>query len=193
MELKKEREIASVEEIEEALTKVLTKDFYKKLMAYTIKRFKVKFGIKYDTVHGYKGLMVEDIISNLMLSFLDKGGRSWYKDSFPQFESQIFSALDSEVYNLVKRVYAISEKVDVEETPIIDFHNQEFVEIQNFCTDFLINKGADADELLVFDCLSKGILVRSEIAKELKIPPESVTYIRKRLNKKILLLRQELS
>jgi DNA-binding CsgD family transcriptional regulator len=183
---------ASAEEINTAIGAVVTNDFFKKLIAYSIKRLLFQFQIEYDSDKGFKGHMAEDIVSNLFISFLDDGGRNWNKSKYPDFKKQIYSALDSEISNIVSKNFVKSENIEVEsEVYVLDFESLEYNELYNHCIAQLEKSGADIDELLVFECMSKGLL-RREIAYELNIPPEGITIIRKRLDRKLNLLRKQL-
>lgn len=183
---------ASPEEISEAIEAIVTNDFFKKLVAYTIKRLLFKFHIIYDPDKGFKGHMAEDIVSNLFISFLDDGGRNWYKSKFPDFTKQIYSSLDSEISNIVSGLHVKIESIETDDDiSMLDFESIEFNELYSHCISQLEKSGADVDELLVFECMSKGLL-RRQIADELKIPPENVTVIRKRLDRKLNLLRKQL-
>jgi hypothetical protein len=50
---------ASTEEISAAITSLITDEFFKKLVAYTIKRLLFQFQIVYDPDKGFKGHMAE--------------------------------------------------------------------------------------------------------------------------------------
>ncbi len=192
MKKEEKKDIASTEEISAAISNVMTPEFYKKLVAYTIKRLLTKFQIVYDPIKGFKGHLAEDIVANLFISFLDDGGRNWYKTKHPNFTKQIYSSLDSEISNIVTGQFVKTENIEIEdENSLLDFDCGEYTELYNHCIEQLEKSGADIDELLVFECISKGLL-RREIAEELKIPPENVTFIRKRLDRKINLLRKQL-
>lgn len=183
---------ASAEEISAAVSSLITDEFFKKLVAYTIKRLFLKFQIVYDPNKGFKGNMAEDVVLNLITSFLNEGGRNWYKSRFPDFKSQVYSALDSEISNLVTGSYIKTEEIEIEDVnAVLDFSSSDYHELYNHCISQLEKSGADIDELLVFECMAKGML-RREIAEELKIPPENVTIIRKRLDRKITPLRKQL-
>jgi hypothetical protein len=193
MSLRENRNVASAEEIASQIELIMTADFFKKLMAYSIKRFSLKFGIKYDIDRGYNGQKVEDIISSLMLSFLDDGGRNWYKDQHPEFIDQLYSSLDSEIYNVIKKNSREIASSALDETAhFIDVNDMEYQELFSFCLKHLEELGADIDELLVFECISKG-LKRGKIAEELDIPPDKITQIKKRLDRKIILLKNKLA
>ena len=183
---------ASAEEISAAVSSLITDEFFKKLVAYTIKRLLFQFQIIYDPDRGFKGHMVEDIVSNLFSSFLNDGGRNWYKNKYPDFKKQFYSALDSEISNIVSGNFVKAENIEIDDVgSVLDFTSIEYLELYNHCISHLEKSGADIDELLVFECMAKG-MVRREIAEELKIPPENVTIIRKRLDRKINPLRKQL-
>ena len=183
---------ASADEINTAIGTIVTDEFFKKLVAYTIKRLLFQFHIVYDSDKGFKGQMAEDIISNLFISFLDEGRRNWYKNKFPDFKKQFYSSLDSEISNIVSGNFIKTENIEIDDTgSVLDFASIEFIELYNHCISHLEKSGADIDELLVFECIGKG-MTRREIAEELKIPPENVTTIRKRLDRKINPLRKQL-
>jgi hypothetical protein len=193
MSSKEDRNIASSEEIARQFELIMTADFFKKLIAYSIKRFSLKFGIKYDKNRGYKGQKVEDVISSLILSFLDSGGRNWYKDEHPDFVDQLFSALDSEIYKVVRKNYNEIVTSEIEDTMhYIDVNDVEYQELFSFCLKHLEELGADIDELMVFECMSKG-LKRGKIAEELDIPPDKITHIKKRLDRKLISLKSKLA
>lgn len=193
MELKDKKIQASVEEINIALQNLITTDFFKLLMAYTVKRLKSRFKIKYNPDRGFMGKMVEDIVSEVISSFLDEGGRNWYKDKFPEFKSQLFSALDSHISNTISKDLDKSSVTEEFEDvcSVLEIDNLEFTELNKFCITFLESAGADLDELLVFECITKG-LTRKQISEELEIPPDKVTHIKKRLDRKLIPLRKHL-
>lgn len=183
---------ASAEEISTAVSTLVTDELFKKLVAYTIKRLLFQFQIVYDPNKGFKGSMAEDVVLNLFSSFLNDGGRNWYKNKFPDFKKQLYSALDSEISNIVTGSHIKTEEVEIEDVnSILDFTSIDYLELYNHCISQLEKSGADIDELLVFECMTKG-MARREIAEELKIPPENVTIIRKRLDRKITPLRKQL-
>ena len=183
---------ASAEEISTAVSALITDEFFKKLVAYTIKRLLFQFQIVYDPNKGFKGNMAEDIVLNLFSSFLNDGGRNWYKNKFTDFKKQLYSALDSEISNIVTGNQIKTEDIEIEDVnSVLDFASIDYLELYYHCISHLEKLGADIDELLVFECMTKG-MVRREIAEELKIPPENVTIIRKRLDRKINPLRKQL-
>lgn len=183
---------ASAEEISTAVSALVTDEFFKKLVAYTIKRLLFKFQIVYDPNKGFKGNMAEDIVSSLFISFLSDGGRNWYKNKFPDFRKQLYSALDSEISNIVTGNHIKTEDIEIEDVnSVLDFASIDYLELYNHCISQLEKAGADIDELLIFECMTKG-MTRREISEELKIPPENVTVIRKRLDRKITPLRKQL-
>ncbi len=96
--------LASNTELQDAVKEVFTPEFNKRLIKYAIFRINTKFDIKYDLNRGFRGIMVEDIISELMLSFVRMdGGRNWNKAKFPNFIEQVISSLDSHIFNIIDK------------------------------------------------------------------------------------------
>jgi hypothetical protein len=62
----KDKILATNIEVQKAIQKELTPEFYEILIKYSIYRINTKFNIKYDLNRGFRGIMVEDMISELM-------------------------------------------------------------------------------------------------------------------------------
>lgn len=61
---------ATTKELRKAVQEVFTPEFNNLLIKYSIIRINTKFNIKYDLNRGFRGIMVEDMIADLMLSFV---------------------------------------------------------------------------------------------------------------------------
>jgi len=183
--------LATKQEILQAIETVITPKFYKRLIAYSIYRLKNRFDIKYDTNRGFRGIMLEDLINDLIVSFISEKGRNWNKIKFPDFEKQIFSSLDSLIYNIVKKELekTIKTKTSIEKYNVSvnddSIENDDYEELLDICISHLKALGASDDEILLFEPILIEKTKRSVIAEEYGISVKEVTNIKKRLDRKI--------
>lgn len=194
MEVEK-RDIATFEEKCTAIQEALTPEFYTILIKYSIKRLHKVFNIKYDLEKGFRGIMVEDLISKTLEALLTKDGRNWYKDKFPEIKQQIISSLDSVISNYLstdlEKVNCTFEIYDNENTEFIE--NQEYDQILSICTDTLNDLGCTDEEILLFEPYIIHDMKRKDLADLFGITLNELTNIKKKLDRKIPALKKKLN
>lgn len=189
-----EQIIASDDERLQAVQKVFSREFQERLFKYSLIRLVQKFGIKYDLKRGFRGLMIEDIISELMLSFSRKdGGRNWNKTKFPEFENQVFSSLDSTISNTLKKEL---EQTALTNTQIEDAKSEfsddtRYTELLDASTRILEELGASDEELLLFEPYVINGMKRKDIAETFGISEIEATNIKKKIERKLPELREQ--
>jgi len=187
--------LATSNELRKAVQEVITPEFNKILIKYSIYRINTKFNIKYDLNRGLRGIMVEDIISELMLSFVrNDGGRNWNKSEFPNFKDQIFSALESQIFNTIEKEYSktIQTNSDIEKQSDVLMEDNHYDELLQYSLDFLTKLGASDDEILLFEPYIIHKMKRADIAREFGITEQEATNIKKKLDRKIPVLREQI-
>ena len=151
--------LATKQEISQAIETIITPVFLKKMIAYSIFRLKNKFNIRYDTNRGFRGIMIEDLINDLLVSFVSQNGRNWNKAKFPDFEKQIFSSLDSLIYNTVNKEFKKTKntKTSIEDYNLFanddNLENEDYEVLLDFCISHLKEMGASDEEILLFEPL----------------------------------------
>ena len=185
--------LASLEEREEALKSIYTENFFEGMHKYVILRFLQVFSIRYDLERGFRGILIEDLISETAESFLKSGGRNWNVTKFPDFKKQFLSALDSHLYNSVKKEFGkyIETELFSDDDNTKAHDDSSYKEDISLLIDILISLGASDDELLLFEPYYIHKMKRDEIAKLIDKPVEEVTNIKKQLDRKLPLLRSE--
>ena len=182
-------------EVQKAIQKELTPEFYEILIKYSIYRINTKFNIKYDLNRGFRGIMVEDMISELMSSFVkNDGGRNWNKTDFPDFKKQIFSSLDSHIYNTIEKELGKAILTDsiIDKQNLAQPENDNYEELLKYSMDFLSKNGASDEEILLFEPYVVHGMKRADIAKEFGITEQEATNIKKKLDRKIPALREHI-
>lgn len=185
--------LVSNTELQAAVKEVFTPEFNKRLIKYAIVRINTKFDIKYDLNRGFRGIMVEDIISELMLSFVRiDGGRNWNKAKFPNFIEQVISSLDSHIFNTIDKELekTAQSNTSIEDCNLYDEDNSGYDELLDLSLKILEEQGASDDELLLFEPYVVHKMRRADIAKENGITEQEATNIKKRLERKIPALRE---
>jgi hypothetical protein len=186
----KDKILATTKELHKAVQEVFTPEFNRLLIKYSIIRINTKFNIKYDINRGFRGIMVEDMISELMLSFVrNDGGRNWNKKEFPVFKNQIFSSLDSHIYNTIDKELDKTVKTNANiENNDVSTENGNYEELLEFAIDHLTELGASDEEILLFEPYVVHKMKRADIAKEFGITEQEATNIKKKLDRKIPIL-----
>ena len=167
--------------------------FNERLIKYVIIRINTKFNIKYDLNRGFRGIMVEDMISELMLSFVkNDGGRNWNKLEFPDFIEQVISSLDSHISNTIKKELekTAQSNTNIEDCKISAEDNGDYEELLELSLKFLEKLGASDEELLLFEPYIVHGMKRSDIAKENGITEQEATNIKKRLVRRLPALKE---
>ena len=187
--------LATNAELRKAVIEVFTPEFNKRLIKYSIYRIYTQFNIKYDLERGFRGIMVEDMISELMLSFVrDNEGRNWNKTKFPAFQEQVFSSLDSHIFNTLEKELEKTAKSNTktDSYDLVSEDNTNYEELLEFSVDFLTKHGATDDEVLLFEPYVVHKMKRADVAKEFGISEQEATNIKKKLDRKIPALREQL-
>ena len=191
-----EKILATNAECQKAVQEEFTPEFNKILIKYSIYRINKIFNIKYDINRGFRGIMVEDIISDLMLSFIkvDKG-RNWNKTEFSNFKDQVFSSLDSQISNTIsKELDKTTRTCDINDNHEFDTISEDnYQELLDFSMTYLKNEGATDDELLLFEPYIIHKMKRKDIANEYGITEQEATNIKKKLDRKIIGLREQIN
>ncbi len=188
-----EKILATNIELQKAVQEVFTPEFNERLIKYAIIRINTKFNIKYDLNRGFRGIMVEDMISELMLSFVkNDGGRNWNKLEFPDFIEQVISSLDSHISNTIKKELekTAQSNTNIEDCKISAKDNGDYEELLELSLKFLEKLGASDEELLLFEPYIVHGMKRSDIAKENGITEQEATNIKKRLVRRLPALKE---
>ena len=178
--------IATQTEIEEEIKKLITDKDYISFVGYTINRLLRKFNIKADKDFSIRGIMISDIIQNVILSFLSKGKRNWNKTKFPDFKNQFYSTLDSEISNTIKtHLEKHNLATEINKSNISSqFNTYENEQYMDQIYIRLEKLGASDEELLLLEPILNKVK-REQIANEFGITPQKVTNITKRLIRKL--------
>lgn len=178
--------IANQTDIHDEIKKIITDKEYLSMLKYVISRIDFKFHIKTDKNFSIRGIMIKDIIQNVILSFLSEGKRNWNKEKFPDFRKQFYSALDSEISNTIKthlKKHNLAKEIDETNTKSDSstYEDDQYLE-QIYIT--LKKIGASDEELILLEPILNNAK-RDLIAKEFGITPQKVTNIKKRLIRKL--------
>ena len=188
-----EKILATNTELQKAVQEVFTPEFNERLIKYAIIRINTKFNIKYDLNRGFRGIMVEDMISELMLSFIKNGGgRNWNKSEFPDFIEQVISSLDSQISNTITKELekTAQSNTNIEDCKISAEDDGDYDELLDFSLKFLEEQGASDEELLLFEPYIVHGMKRSDISKENGITEQEATNIKKRLVRRLPALKE---
>lgn len=164
--------IASDELLMEQLQNRNWEEFWVRLTGRCFWVLRKRYGVKWnnDELKDFSRKIISEVISKI---FIEKE-RHWYTDSYPDFEKFIIGAIDSHIYNTLKKKnselnvgdneFIIDQNVEME--PNV----QEIViaeELRKQIYNELESIGAEDDELLIFECLADGIIKPDDIRTEL--------------------------
>ena len=132
-------------------------------------------------VKDFNGREPVDFVGDLILKVME-GKRDWNKSQCP-FDVFLFGCLKSEIYNF----FIANKHIHTDQLPEIPSIGilSNFLAEREFVSNLLSEKGADDDELLVFESWMDGIFKPSEIASDLGIEIKSVYNIIKRLERRL--------
>ena len=185
------RKIATKEEVLNNISQIYTNTLEKEMYARGIYRLRTYFGINYDIYKGVKGILLEDIIYETLKLFIEEK-RKWYKDEFPEFKNQLFSAFDSVISNTINKMNPI-DSISFDDTlssiPDKDNNYNEYI---SFCEKELEKLNATDEEILLFEPYIIQGIKRSELSKEYGISESELTNINKRLKRKLPIIRERL-
>ncbi|MGV3629876.1 MAG: hypothetical protein ACO1O6_01645 [Bacteroidota bacterium] len=185
-------DIATYQEIVKAVELIMAdKTAINDLFKYGIYRLKNKFNITYDLERGFRGLMMEDMISELLQSFVSKDeGRNWNKTNFPEFRKQLLSAFDSHLCNSVNKHFDnVAATVSDEHIEYKELDTSAYNELINLCLETLESHGATYEELQLFEPYFINGMKRADVAAHLNMSVADVTKIKTKLTEKLPLLR----
>lgn len=181
------KKVATFEEKSKAIQDVFTPEFYTCIYKHAIVRLKRVFNIKYNLEKGFRGIMIEDFISDTVESFLRIDGRNWYIDKFPDFKKQFISALDSVISNTLKVEFEKTkdtfEILESDSNESLD--DSDYNELLSTCLEELKLLGATDDELLLFEPYIINGMKREDLSKLLGISIVELTNIKKKLDRKL--------
>jgi len=194
--LEPEEEIlATPQERERAVQGVMSEQFFEDLFKYGIYRLKSKFNITYDLHRGFRGIMLEDLRSEVLSAFIRPNGRNWNKSNFPEFKDQVLSAYDSHICNTIEKEFDKASQTD--RIPDENFDQKDssnaYEELLNSIIEILGELGCSDEEILLFEPYYVNKMKRSDIATAFKMSVSEVTNIGKQLDRKIPVLRYELT
>ncbi len=163
------------------------------LVAHVIKRLKYR----YDLRENNKRLAdrANGIISELLDLTLIQGRRNWNTNKYDSFQDFLISVLDSHLYNKYAKSKPKEEYTDAVPDKSSDPSPEDqiaYEELKKKAYDFLVDDGATDDELLVFDCMTDGIVKPKSLREELGISKEDFHNIWRRLQSRIKKLRVNL-
>lgn len=191
----KDQILASLTERKVALQKVMTPNLFEDLLKYGIYRLKSQFKINYDLERGFRGIMIEDLISEVLASFIKPDGRNWNKTNFPKFHDQLLSSYDSHICNTVNKELekAIATKSIPENDNTLGHNNSEsYDDLLEVIMEILDRLGCSDDEILLFEPYYINKMKREDIANTLGMSVNDITNVKKQLDRKLPKLRYEL-
>ena len=187
--------LVNLKEQIDQVKRVLTPEFHNKMMKYGIVRLVSVFKIKYDVARGFRGVMIEDVISETFESFTRVGGRKWNKEKFPQFEKQVFSAFDSCLQNTVRKEFTKAKDIEplAEKNELEQDNSEDYDSMLKASLTVLESLGASQIEKDIFEPYYIHKMKREDVAEYLGVEVHEITKAGKRLDRKLPALRYKLS
>lgn len=162
------------------------------LLAHTIKRLRYRYGIR-EKNEQLKERARAHLSEVLDLVFI-KGTRNWNSNHYPTFQDFLISVIDSQLSNSFSKSESKEESVE----EIVDNRLSEnaedeisYKELKQKSFKVLEENGANDDELLVFECMTDGIVKPQHIRTELGIDENTFRNIWRRLGPKLELVRKK--
>lgn len=185
---------ASQDEVNDNIENFFNQKLIFDIVKYAISRINITFGFTYDMNKGIDGFMLEDIIQKVTHSFLSENGRKWYINKFPKFKDQFYSALDSEISNIISsKLERSNKKVKIVEDKHSSGESEfDYDQLLDYVMNRLESLGASDEELLIFEPFIVHKMKRDDIAKLLGVKPKYMTNLKKKLLRKLVILRKEL-
>lgn len=183
------------EELFKVFQNIDWEDLLYRLEAFIIYTLKYRYGVekKKEELQSNAHEIISEVIDLIFIS----GTRNWCKETCPSFDSFIFGVVKSHINNSFsslnkKQTFAI-EDVQHETAKENSYKPQDITEneLREFAYSELKKLGADDDELLVFECMTDGIVKPGKISEELGISKAELNNILRRLNRKVLKLRNK--
>lgn len=179
--------IASDEFLMEQLSNRNWDDFWLRLMGRCAWLLRKRYTVKWpnDQLKDFSRKAISETIEKIFIS----KERKWNTEAYPEFEKFIVSALDSHVNNTLNKKNPeinignseslLKEETDTDQCTIIITS-----ELRKEIFDQLQKNSADDLELLIFECLSEGIVKPEAIKEELKLSDEDFHNAWRRLKRK---------
>lgn len=183
------------EELFQVFQSIDWEDLYLRLEAFIIYTLRYKYGVEKRNEQLQSN--AHEIISEVMDLIFVSGTRNWSKETCPTFNSFIFGVVKSHINNS----FSSSKKHST--IPIEDVqhetekrhsykpHSLDDNKLRELVFNELKDMGADDDELLVFECMTDGIMKPENIREDLGISASEMNNILRRLNRKTLKLKNK--
>jgi len=164
------------------------------LVVHVIKRLIYRYGIKES--QNRLTDRANELVSEVLDLALIEETRNWNTDKYDSFQKFLVSVLDSHLHNKFTKSKPKEEYTDVLQDVSSDPSPEDEIvynELKKEAYAFLENDGATDDELLVFDCMTDGIVKPRALREELGISKEDFHNIWRRLQPRIKKLRAKLN
>jgi hypothetical protein len=188
--------IASDELLMDQLQSLNWEDVWISLIGRSIYILKKRFGVKWnrEKLQDFSRQVITEVIDKIFLS----KERKWNIDRYPEFVEFITGAVDSHIYNtLKKKTNDVHFDHEFEFDKISEFQSsvQDKISSDELRTQIytdLQNAGATDDELLIFECLADGIDKPQELRKELGITEKDFHNLWRKFNRRREIIRKKI-
>lgn len=189
--------IASDELLMEQLQSLNWDDVWISLMGRSVYILKNRFGVKWsnEKIREFSRRIISEVIDKIFLS----KERKWNVNRYPEFIEFITGAIDSHIYNTLKKK---TKEVHIDQESIFEKITEiqpspdEIISLEELrkqiYTD-LLNAGTTDDELLIFEYLADGIDKPQELRKELGITEKEFHNLWRKFNRKREIIRKKYS
>jgi RNA polymerase sigma factor (sigma-70 family) len=163
--------------------------FWKRTVAYTGFVLRFKYGLTSEK--GLDGKTAEDLAEEVIEKLLT-GKRNWNRQKHPDLFSQVKSSIDSHVNNFISQKRLLESSISYESADNGTNDSYDENELLDYSIKILKSLNASDEEIILFQCNVDGLLKPREIAEELGISVTEVYNIKKRLNRKLPELQNNL-